>query len=265
MPVTTTTVPVTTTTIPATTTTTPATTTVPETKLKTAEVIKAELKKVSPELVKIASMSNNEFKTIEAEVVLSKLTDAQKSALNNMTVEQLEAEIKKTTDAISTVNMTKISDKAKAKITEVQKSLPVDAKIMPINFTAHAEFAFPVEVSISVDKTTYPSGTYYLYYYNEETGKVEDCGTVIVDANGVATFTISHCSDYFISSKTVDLKITNAEKSTETLTITKTVTTKNPKTSESNTVVIISLISILSVTALTVVSKKRKFKVVKKG
>ena len=40
--------------------------------------------------------------------------------------------------------------------------------------------------------------------------------------------------------------------------------TKNPKT-EDNSVLPISIISILSVTALTVVSKKRKFKVVKKG
>jgi len=223
------------------------------------------LKKSSPELVKIMSISNNWFNTIEAEVVLSKLTDAQKSALNNMTVEQIEAEIKKITDAISTVNTTKITEKAKAKIDDVKKSLPADAKIMPINFTAHAEFAFPVEVSIPVDKTVYPAGIYYLYYYNEETGKVENCGTVIVDVNGIAIFTISHCSDYFISSKTVDLKTANAEKTTETSTTTKTITTKNPITSGSNTVGNISIIAIISLASFIVVSRKCKFKLVKKG
>ena len=231
------------------------TTTTPQT---IPQIIKGNLADTSPKQVEIAKTSNNEFKEIKAEIILLKTTDKQKEALKNMTEAEIQAEIKKATDAISTVNTTGITEKAKEKIAEVKKTLPADAKIMPINFTAHATFAFPVEVSIPVDKTTYPAGTYYLYYYNEETGKVEDCGTVIVDANGVATFTISHCSDYFISSETIDLSDANA-----VATVVDITTSENPKTGGNNTIGTFSIIALMSATTLTVVSKKRKFKLVK--
>jgi len=151
--------------IPITTTTTTTPQTIPQ-------IIKGNLADTSPKQVEIAKTSNNEFKEIKAEIILLKTTDKQKEALKNMTEDEIQAEIKKATDAISTVNTTGITAKAKEKIAEVQKSLPADAKIMPINFTAHATFAFPVEVSIPVDKTTYPAGTYYLYYYNKKQGKL---------------------------------------------------------------------------------------------
>ena len=224
------------------------------------EQIKDKLNDTTAKPIEIAKTSNAEFKEIKAEAVISKATDAQKEALKNMTAEQIQAEIKKASDAIATVNTTKISAKAKQKIEEVKKELPADTKIMPINFTAHATFAFPVEVTIPVDKTAYPAGTYHLYYYNEETGKLEDCGEVIVDANGIATFTISHCSDYFISSKTVDLSKTPTP---EVTTVTTPAPIKNPKTGEGNAARPLIMIAILSVTTLAVVSKKRKFKVVK--
>lgn len=218
-----------------------------------AEQIKDIIDTTNPAPLEIVKTSNTEFKNIKADAVLSKATDAQKEALKKMTTEQIQAEIKKAADAISTVNTTKISAKAKEKLEEIKKTLPTDAKIMPINFTEHATFAFPVQVTIPVDKATYPAGTYHLYYYNEETAKLEDCGTVTVDANGMATFTISHCSDYFISSKVVDLSATAPTPAN----------TNNPKTGESNPVGTLSTIAILSIAALGVVSKKRKFKVVK--
>lgn len=221
---------------------------------KAPEQIKDKLNDTTPKPIEIAKTSNAEFKEIKAEVVLSKATDAQKEALNKMTDAQIQAEIKKATDAIATVNTTKISEKAKEKIAEVKKDLPSDAKIMPINFTAHATFAFPVQVTIPVDKTAYPAGTYHLYYYNEETGELEDCGTVTVDANGIATFTISHCSDYFISSQAIALSATDPVDEN----------TNNPKTGEENVAVTLSVIAILSATTIAVVSKKRKLKLIKK-
>jgi LPXTG-motif cell wall-anchored protein len=223
-----------------------------------SEQIKDKLDDTSAKPIEIAKTSNAEFKEIKAEAVLSKATDKQKEALKSMTAEQIQTEIKKAADAISTVNTTKISEKAKEKIEAVKKTLPADAKIMPINFTVHATFAFPVEVTIPVDKADYPDGAYYLYYYNEETGKLEDCGEATVDASGIATFTISHCSDYFISSKTVDLSATAVPE------VTTPATAKNPKTGESNPIGTLSIFAILSVATLAVVSKKRKFKLIKK-
>lgn len=220
--------------------------------------IKDEINATNPAPIKIEIPANTEFKEIKAEIVIADATDKQKEALKNMTDEQIQAEIKKATDAISTVNTTGLTAEAKAKIAEIQKSLPAGTKIMPINFTVHADFAFPVEVSITVDKASYPAGTYYLYYYNESTGKVEDCGIVTVDANGTATFTISHCSDYFISSKTVDVASVNAVKTANTT----DKTAKNPQTGD-KTFGGILLIAITSLVTFAVVRKKRKYTIAK--
>ena len=232
------------------------------------EQIKDELRTSIPTPVKIADTSNNEFSSIKSQIILSKATDKQKAALKNMTEAQINAEIKKAADAISTVNTTGLTAEAKAKIERIKKALPVDTKILPINFTVHAEFAFPVEVSIQLDKYKYPAGIYRLYYYNPVTKLVEDCGEVMVDANGLATFTISHCSDYFISSATIDLTVANTPKTATDATIETTVVTgitKNPITGENNKFGIISTIAIASLTALAVVSKKLEFKIVKKA
>ena len=141
---------------------------------------------------------------------------------------------------------------------------PADTKILPINFTAHVEFAFPVEVSIQLDKDKYPAGTYRLYYYNPVTKQVEDCGDVMVDANGLATFTISHCSDYFITSKAIsnlseinNLVVVTAPKPAPVAP--KAVTTvTNPKTSNSDIVAMIFIAIAISLTILSVAVKKRK-------
>jgi len=87
----------------------------------------------------------------------------------------------------------------------------------------------------------------------EETDEIEDCGTVTVDADGNATFTISHCSDYFISSKVINLASSTTSEKPVTL-------AKNPKSGDSNSSLPIWLVAIFSVTALVVLSKKRRFK-----
>ncbi len=50
-----------------------------------------------------------------------------------------------------------------------------------------------VEISVSL-----PDGDYTLYHYNEKTGKPEKAGSAVV-RGGKASFSIVHCSDYFLS------------------------------------------------------------------
>ncbi len=220
------------------------------------QIIKGEANDTNPAPIEIAKTSNNEFNEIKAEILLSKATDEQIEALKKMTDEQIQAEIKKVTDAISTVNTTKLSPKAKEKIAEIKNSLTSDVRILPINFTVHAQFAFPVQVTIKVDKALFPAGTYYLYFFNEQTGEIEECGTVIIDSNGNATFTITHCSDYFITSRALDVASVNSKEDEAT---------DNPKTGGSKTAEAIFVIGVLSVSTLGVLSKKRRYKAVKKA
>ena len=156
-----------------------------------AQSIKNEIISSTLSKVQLAIKSSSEFTSIKTEVVLSKLTDAQKEALKNMTDDEIEAEIEKATSAIGTLNTTNVSDDAKAKLEEIKKSLPAGEKILAINFTQHATFAFPVQVTIQLDKDLYPEGTYHLYFYNPETKALEDCGSVEVDSTGLAVFSVS--------------------------------------------------------------------------
>jgi len=99
-------------------------------------------------------------------------------------------------------------------------------------------------------------------------GELKILETKVVEIDGVwcAEFTATHFSPYAM---VVDAKnvLSNAGKITPeatTPTVTTTVTTKNPITGD-NSLLPISIIAILLTTTLSVVSKKRKFKVVKKG
>ena len=107
---------------------------------------------------------------------------------------------------------------------------------------------------------SYYAGTYKLYYYNPTTKQVEDCGDVMVDANGLATFTVSHCSDYFISSNV----ITAASSTTTTPVVVKPAApAKNPKTGRTDSVASLFATAIVSITALAVLEKKRKLQIKK--
>ena len=86
--------------------------------------------------------------------------------------------------------------------------------------------------------------------------KLEFMESSKINSAGNAKFVFTHASDYAIIISDVAitaLDTTNNETKAE-----------NPKTGENNTVRTISVIVMLSATALSVVSKKRKFKVVKK-
>jgi len=87
------------------------------------------------------------------------------------------------------------------KAEEIKEALSTEADVfyMAIN-GYHGELPAPAKVTVYVgDK--YEDGTVvFLYYYNEETGKVEiidEDGTVV--ENGYVDYTLEHCSIYFLS------------------------------------------------------------------
>jgi hypothetical protein len=49
-----------------------------------------------------------------------------------------------------------------------------------------------------------PGDTLYLYFYYDQSGVVEGIQTAVVDADGYVTFTIYHCSSYFVAGGVVE-------------------------------------------------------------
>ena len=135
-------------------------------------------------------------------ISIDKLSDAQQAEIRNMSADEIYSEIQKAVDAVSTVNFIETTDDAKQELANETKGEYV--RTIPVNFTLHAKFAFPVKVSITAGKGIYPVGNdYSLYYYNPETKQLEETGKASVDENGIVTFVISHCSDYFILDKKI--------------------------------------------------------------
>lgn len=73
------------------------------------------------------------------------------------------------------------------------KSVAKDATIL--SFTHEGKLPGKAKVTIDVDLA---DGDYFLYYFNEKTGKSELVNEISVK-DGKAVFEIDHCSDYFIS------------------------------------------------------------------
>ncbi|GEM_PF-4421322 len=80
---------------------------------------------------------------------------------------------------------------------------------MVIHLDHHGEFPVPVTVVVKLADHLEDAGQLYLYYYNENTGKLEyqeDANIVVQD--GYAQFTITHASDYVLSDTLMDKKET---------------------------------------------------------
>ncbi len=83
------------------------------------------------------------------------------------------------------------------KKSEIEK-ITKNEDVLYLSFTHHGELPAPATMKVFVgDK--YSDGTIVkLYYYNEDTNQVELISKDIEVKDGYVTFTIEHCSDYFL-------------------------------------------------------------------
>lgn len=125
------------------------------------------------------------------------MTAQQRASVQSMTVKELAEEIKKAIDAL--VRMKFSGSTVKARNAVLKASADTDTLILPVHFSRHAQFAFPITVSVDTGEDLgFEKGNCYLYYYNADSGVLEDSGTASSNGKGGFTFTLSHCSDYFL-------------------------------------------------------------------
>ena len=81
----------------------------------------------------------------------------------------------------------------------LSSAVPSDKKGVVLTFADNGTLPAPATVSVYVGDQGFAAGqTVYLYYYNQATGKIEsvEYPSATVDANGYASFVITHCSQY---------------------------------------------------------------------
>lgn len=75
-----------------------------------------------------------------------------------------------------------------------------------LSFKYHGDLPAPAEIKVLADKKLVVNGKIFVYFYNPDTKKAELVkgtnadGSWNVGGDGYVTFTITHCSDYFLSS-----------------------------------------------------------------
>ena len=71
-----------------------------------------------------------------------------------------------------------------------------------VSFNYHGDL--PSSATIKLPAHNFKDGDRLnLYYYNDETGKIENIKSNIMVSGGYVTFDISHCSDYFLTMSVV--------------------------------------------------------------
>lgn len=117
--------------------------------------------------------------------------------------------------------------------------------VLVISFAHNGKLPGKATIEISVDLK---DGSYSLYYFNEQTGKAEFVQAVTVK-DGKASFTITHCSDYFIAAglKTVDQNNGQQDNGQD-----------NPNTGDTNRLPIYLVIILSSAVLAVLTVRKRK-------
>ena len=72
-----------------------------------------------------------------------------------------------------------------------------DVPAVNVYFSYHGALPGPAQVSVQLG-AEHAGSVKYLYYFNSTAVTLEHVGEAKVDASGVATFTIEHCSDYVL-------------------------------------------------------------------
>ena len=90
---------------------------------------------------------------------------------------------------------------------EIEKLLEDDVEVKYLNFKHHGTLPSNAKVTVYVGDKFKDKTNLYLYYFNEETKKIEYISKDIKVSNGYIEFEIEHCSKYFVT--TTKLKVDN--------------------------------------------------------
>lgn len=89
---------------------------------------------------------------------------------------------------------------------KIEKLLEDDIEVKYLNFKHHGTLPSNAKVTVYVGDKFKDNTNLYLYYYNEETEKIEYISKDIKVSNGYIEFEIEHCSKYFVTTTKLNVK-----------------------------------------------------------
>lgn len=151
------------------------------------------------------------FGKVGITIAMDKISDEMRLAIKKLGTSEVAAEIKKATDAVASMTKTTNETAAKDLLKKVgDANKGVELTSLNFNGKNHVNFAFPVTVTANLGlakgTVTAPAKT-FLYYMDttKKTAVAVSVGEVLTDVDGISTFTLTHASDYFVSTKAINL------------------------------------------------------------
>lgn len=150
-------------------------------------------------------------------------------------------------------------------VTKNANTIPIDVintitgqkSTIQISLTHNGEFGFTATLSIGLDASN--AGDYAnLFYYNTSTGKLEYMNAAKIDANGNASLTFTHASDYSIVIADKVMDGSSDKSSGEEPTTSNENKGTSPQTGDNTPMVWLFILAIVSGTGLIVLGRKKK-------
>lgn len=87
---------------------------------------------------------------------------------------------------------------------EIDSKSPQNKDKMYLSFTHHGSLPSEATINIYVGNHYKDGDKLYLYYYNDQTDEIEYVDKALKVKKGYVTFSIKHCSDYFLTGAVVN-------------------------------------------------------------
>lgn len=91
---------------------------------------------------------------------------------------------------------------------KIEKLVNTEDKLI-VTFHHHGGLPSSTDIELNVSDKYSDGENLYLYYYNEEENVIEYISNNIIVSNGIADFTIEHCSEYILSTTKIEGSINN--------------------------------------------------------
>ena len=100
------------------------------------------------------------------------------------------------------------------KLSQIQKFVYDNSKVKYLSFEHHGALPSDATLKVKVSDKYSDGDKLYLYYYNEESGKLEYIDRNLIVKNGLVEFQIKHCSDYILTASIVKTAVNNPQSMT---------------------------------------------------
>lgn len=94
-------------------------------------------------------------------------------------------------------------------LNKIKKAIDINTKRQYLFFEHHGSLPATATIKVRADKSFSDGDKLYLYYFNDQTNKLEYIDDNLIVKDGFVEFKIKHCSDYILTGSIVKVAMNN--------------------------------------------------------